>query len=310
MSAPEIYRLLEYAERQLARGHVTGAIETLKGTLTGDPDCADAHALLALCLVRQKRLHAADLESRMALALEPEAPLAHWACGAVLTARRRFREAEEHYNRFLELRPEDGDGYRALAELRRLTGHLDEARALLEKALELDPENPDTLTDLGELALSRGDGKTAELRAREALELEPEHQSALVLMGHAALHRGDVETAREHALWALRIDPTAHGPLYLLSSIKARSNPLLGLWWRYQTWIGSLGDGRAIVVLLGAFVLYRLALIWAGQSGYASWSGPIQIGWLALCAYTWFAPALFARSVAKELRTVQLRDDY
>jgi hypothetical protein len=32
--------------------------------------------------------------------------------------------------------------------------------------------------------------------------------------------------------------------------------------------------------------------------------------WLARCAYTWFGPAQFRRSLEKELQGVDLSDDY
>ena len=44
-----------------------GAIDLLKQALSEDPDCAEAHALLSLCLLRVKRLHGARAEAGMAL---------------------------------------------------------------------------------------------------------------------------------------------------------------------------------------------------------------------------------------------------
>jgi hypothetical protein len=74
-------------------------------------------------------------------------------------------------------------------------------------------------------------------------------------------------------LWALRQDPADRGALRLMASIKARRNPFLGLWWRYATWMGSLGEGRAIVVLLGMYVVYRLGTITATEWGSSDIAG-------------------------------------
>ena len=125
-------------------------------------------------------------------------------------------------------------------------------------------------------------------------------------MGNVLLRRGKVEEAREHAVWALRNDPADRGALRLMAAIKARQNPFLGLWWRYSTWMGSLGDGRAIVVLLGAYVAYRVLTITVADRGNAGLANLVSALWLAFVAYTWFGPAMFRRSLERELESVKL----
>ena len=138
---------------------------------------------------------------------------------------------------------------------------------MLQRAISLNPDDPDTMVALGDDALERGDVKRAEQWARDALTARPEFQDGLVLMGQVYLRQGRIEDAREHALWALRQDATDEGSLRLLASIKARQSPLLGLWWRYAMFMGSLGDGRGTLVLLGAFVVYRFATLAAKDLG-------------------------------------------
>ena len=72
--------------------------------------------------------------------------------------------------------------------------------------------------------------------------------------------------------------------------------------------MGELGEGRAILVLLGVFVLYRVGLQLAGDLGHQELKSPIMGIWLALCIYTWVGPGLFRRSVRKDLEQVKLRD--
>ena len=172
--------------------------------------------------------------------------------------------------------PDSDFAWRALAEIYGLTRRTDEQLRALERARELDPEDPETLADLGRWHLRKGDSGRAEQLAREALELSPEHEEALVLMGHVLLRRGDVEAARDHAVWALRNDPGSRAALHLLASIKARTNFFLGLWWRWSTWMGSLGDGRAILVLLAAYVIYPVGVIAAQDHDRQPW--PLAIG--------------------------------
>ena len=119
-----------------------------------------------------------------------------------------------------------------------------------------------------------------------------------------------MEEAREHAVWALRNHPASQRALHLMAAIKARSSRLLGLWWRYSTWMGTLGDGRAILVLLGAFVLYRVGVVTAEAFGEVEVANYIQFLWLAIVAYTWFGPGLFHQSLKKELETVELDKEF
>ena len=171
---------------------------------------------------------------------------------------------------------------------------------------ELDPEDPETLADLGMWHLKRGDLDRAEKLAREALELEPEHEDALVLMGHALLRRGKIGEARDHAVWALRNDPGSRAALHLMASIKARSNFFLGLWWRWSAWMGTLGDGRAILVLLTGYVLYRVGVIATQDHGYPGLANLISFLWIGFAAYSWIGPLLFRQSLKRELDQLEL----
>jgi len=302
--------LIHLAENQMRQGNVDQAIETLKQALGQDPNLAEGHALLAICLIAVKRLHAAAHEAGIALRLQPELPLAHHALGSVKMAQRRFTEAERAFKTLLELEPESAQNHRAMANLLALTRRSDEADRYLQRALELDPGNPNILADMGDRCLDRGDVDGAERWARLVLEQQPEHLDGLVLMGSVALRRGDISTAREHALWGLRINPQDHAALRLLTDIKSRSNRFLGLWWRYSTWMSQLGMTRAVVVLLAAFILYRVAKIAANQAGHPELAALVQVLWLGICVYTWVGPGIFMRSLRRELSSVSLKPEF
>ncbi len=292
----------EQAARLLRHGQLDAAIEMLRRALSAEPDDAGAHALLALCLIDAKRLHAAAHEAAIAITLAPELPLAHLARGLALMAARKFKPAEEHLRQALELDPEDPIGYRKLADLYQFTGR--------EKALGMDPQDMETLVDLGEWRLRRGDLAAAAERAAQALQAEPEGPGALVLMGNVLLREGRIDEAREHAAWALRQRPNSRGALFLIAAIKARTSPLLGLWWRWASWMGTLGDGRSLLVLLGAYAIYRVADQAVDAAGHPALGEAVSVAWLAIVAYTWFGPTLFQRSLRKELAQVHLEPDF
>lgn len=310
MSTPEIIRFLTLAQQQMQQGQLPAAVESLRRVLGLDPDLADAHALLALCLLDLRRAHAAEHEAELALAFDPESELALYASGLTLTARRKLKAAESQFRALLERQPGDPAYHRALADVHDLMGRRNEVLPRLQLALELDPADPETLVDIGRYRLADGDVASAELGAREALEIVPEHHEALVLMGNVLLQRGEVEDAREHALWALRHNPGSRPALHLMAAVKARKSPFLGIWWRYNAWMGGLGEGRAILVLLGAFVLYRVGVIAASDAAKPEVAELINMVWLAIVAYTWVGPAWFRRSVEKELATVKLDERF
>jgi tetratricopeptide (TPR) repeat protein len=299
---------LAAAADQIDHGNPQLAIEILRRVLSQAPELSPAHALLAIALLNQKRIHAARAEAQMAVTLEPESPLAHRALGHVHIAHKNLGAARAELDAAIELAPDDATNHRVSASLSVLQGRRKEARASLERARQLDPEDSDVIVAMGNLELSEGRLDAAEACAREALEILPEHVDGLVLMGNLLLRRGKIDEAREHAIWALRRSAADADALRLLVSIKAHESLFLGVWWRFNTWLGELGDGRAVLVLLGAYVVQRALVLWANQNQHAMTAEIVQFGWLGICVYTWVGPGLFKRALTKELGRVQLRE--
>ena len=111
-------------------------------------------------------------------------------------------------------------------------------------------------------------------------------------------------------MWALGADATDRAALALLCSVKARDNPLLGLWWRFQAFVGAGSPMRTVAIVIGLYVVYRIMTIALGQFGHAQAAGIASIGWLLFCVYTWVAPAMFAKMLAREMQSVSLKPDY
>lgn len=302
-----VERELERAEQLYSIGHTDGAIDVLRQILTEDPDQAEAHAWLAICLLRKRRLHAAGIEADMAITLAPDSLMAHWVSAELSLARRRFDRAGEHIERLLADAPEAPGFHRLKARWLSLTGRGRERLAVLEQALACDPDDPETLADLADYHRIAGDLDKAEGLAREALAVSAQNASALVAMGHILLNRSDTEGAREHALAALQADPEDTGALTLLTAVKARSNIFLGLWWRYATWGMRVGPTRNIVVLLVAYIAYRALTIAASDVGSQGAAGIITVLWLAIVVYSFAGPTLFSRALKKEFESVALR---
>lgn len=305
-----IPRLLEQARLHIQHGHMEGAIDVLREVLSDDPDLAEAHAYLSICLLRKRRSHAAAHEAHMALSLEPELELALYALALSQFAQRKFGEAEVHVRRLLDIDPNDPRYYLLLADLYVATEQKQKILPLLQKSLSLAPEDPDTLSKLSNYYLAENDLQRAHHYAQEALQMDAEHADALVSMGQMLLQNGETENAREHAIWALRQEPDNSSALYLLTAVKARSNPFLGLWWRYNAWIKRIGMTRSILVLLVAFIVYRIASMTFDDMGRKDIATAVNFGWMTIVIYSFLGPALFEKALKKELAEVELAKNF
>lgn len=304
------HHLMERAQRLYDNGQIDASIDLLTRFLGEHPDDANAHALLALCLVRRKRLHAARSEAGLAATLDPEAGFAHLAQGVVLTASRDFRAAEEHLKTALALEPEFSYAHVALSRLYDLWGEPSRAAEHAERACELAPDASGHWAHRAWLVWQRGNRQQAIAYAHTALQLDPEDISAIVLLGQCELANGNVDAAREHAAWALQNDATDEAALALLCGIKARTSVVLGAWWRFQTYVAAGSNRRALLMLVGIFLLYRVLLLVLDDTGLPQWGTAITLAWMVFCVYTWFAPTLFWKSVRRELETVRLHPDF
>lgn len=306
----DIDKLIERAHTQFRHQDMYGAIETLRQALTLDADSAHAHALLALCLHEQKRVHAAEYEARAALTLDPEFAYAHYAMAMVSIAQRQFKIAERHLNAALALEPGNPALLRALAQLYSFWDRSREVLPLLEKARDADPDDPETWAALAEHHRDQRDFKQAEELARRALEIEPENASALITMGYLLLARNETQEAKEHALIVLRGNALHPGAIHLLGAVKARQSPLLGLWWRFNSFFAGGSMTRRVVLLIGMYLAYRAATIALDDFGHSQASTWTSYVWLAFCIYTWVGPAMFQRQLQKELAPASLSTKY
>lgn len=308
--ARDVAQLVERARAQIGHGNLAGAIESLRQALSADPDHSGAHALLALCLHDERRLHAAEHEAGLAVSLDPDSGLAHYAVAMVALARRDFARAEEHLRQAIALEPEHTHSLLGLARLYLLWNRPQEALPLLEQARELAPDDADTWAALADYHKSQRDFDRAEQLAREGLKLNPENSDALLVVGEVLLQRGDTAGAREHALLVLRQNANHQGGIHLLTAVKARESPILGLWWRFNAFFGAGSIMRRVVMLLGIYLAYRVGSLVAGDLGYTGLQALLTLTWLGFCIYTWVGPALFQKQLKRELEPATLHSKY
>ena len=306
----ELDQHLERARQQISHQNLRGAIESLRRALSLDADHAGAHALLALCLHDERRIHAAEHEAQLALALEPEAPVAHYAMAVTQQALRRFAAAEDHLRQAIAFDPGNETYLLALARLYQLWERPAQAVPLLGKARELAPDDPECWATIAEHHLQLREFERAEAAARRALELDPQNADALLAMGHILLRSGQVADAREHALLVLRENPLHAGGITLLSAVKARQSPFLGLWWRFNSFFSTGSAARRVLMLIGLYLVYRVGVMLTGDLGYESAQLPLVAAWLGFCIYTWVGPTIFQKQLEREMAPARIDPKY
>ncbi len=297
-------------QRSLDTGRPGIAVTQLQQVLGRDPMDADAHGLLAIALLASKRRFAAEVEARIALELEPESPFALRGLIIVELALDRPEDAEQHLDALAAIAHNDLWTWLVTASVYRDLQDEEAEWEALGMALTLVPDNPELLARVSNFHLWHGRTDEAEDFAREAMQLSAHNSSARMAMGWVHLARADTEAARDLAISILRDQPSDDGALRLIANIKARQNPVIGLWWQWNVWMTTQGQVRAIALLLGAFALYRFASIAVGDLGYPDAKPIVTYAWYGICAYTWFAPAIWYRMLNRELAQIRLDPDF
>ncbi|MDX2086763.1 MAG: tetratricopeptide repeat protein [Kofleriaceae bacterium] len=310
MDSRRVEVLIEQASVQTGLANHKGALELLQQALSLDPDHARAHAFLAIVLVGLNRLPAAEIEVRMALHLDGNDHFSHYAAAFVYSAMRKLDEAWRHCLVSIDGDPDNAEPKVLGARICMLREERAQARELLDEALALEPSDADALTQLARLEYNERNYAIAAARIEEALQSNPSDLDAHVVAGLIDLARGDVDSAETHARFVLNQNANERDGLTLWAAVKARRSWYLGIWWRWNTWINNRSETSQVALMIGSFVIARIAMILAGAFGFETLERVLVYTWLAFCAYTWFAPAIFRWMLEKDLGTVTLDPDY
>jgi tetratricopeptide (TPR) repeat protein len=227
-----------------------------RAVLAEEPDDAQAHALLGLCLVELDRPADAQAEADRALGLDPDLDLAHHVRGRALRDRNRFDEAERAAREAVRLDPDDADHRALVASIRCARSDWPGTLAEAEAGLALDPGN-EACVNLRALALTQlGRRDEAAAAIDGALERAPESSLAHTNQGWAHLHANRPREAQESFREALRLDPgndwAREG---MLTALKAR-NPAFRMLVAYFLFMSRQRTAVRWAIILG---------IWFGQ---------------------------------------------
>lgn len=283
---------LERAFLLLSQGRTALAEREARAALATDPDDAQAHAVLALALLGREQHREAEEAARQAIALAPDLALAHYALGAVRLGQGRLKDAEAPCAEALRLE-RDAVHHWLLGRLRLAQSRWAEALEQADRGLALDPEHGGCLDLRATALIQLGRHDEAEATLQGALERDPEDASAHTNRGWLRLHRADPQGALASFREALRLDPTnERARAGIVEALKARHGPYR-LFLRYCLWMSRLGTGKGWLLIIGAYLAYRVLLgVARSNPALAPWLHPLLGAYLVFVLFTWTADDL------------------
>jgi len=300
----------EQALRYYSQGQTSAAIDLLKQLLSEDPNDAACHGLLAACLLGKKRIHAAEYELKLALAIDPLEPFLHLVYARVYYYQNKFAKSLGACDEVLSRDPESVEALKLKADILMTSNRGKEALSCLQEVSRLEPDSVETFCALGNHYLRTGEKDLALEYAAQALAKEAQHYDSNVLMGYTQLEHNDLAEAEYHAKLAIMLDPESEGALLLLASIKMRRSWFLGLWWRLNTKLNQLSNLGQATALISAFVLFNFISDLLADFDMEDASNALSYAWLGVVAYSWFAIPAFHRAIKKEIESFSFNKDF
>jgi DNA-binding winged helix-turn-helix (wHTH) protein/Tfp pilus assembly protein PilF len=204
----------------------------LRRALALDPDSADAHAALAMFLVKTHHdAGRADLEFRRAVALDPTSAIAHHWYGVYLLERRHVQDALRELRAAAALDPVTPATSNWLALASYDDRRFGDAIHYAQLSLDLDPNRSGVPRSLGLAYEAAGDLPRA-IQVFERLRRSHSHDDAAdaqALLAEAYAHAGKRERARAALAAALRNIPHDYDTAVALLAFGRRQEAIANL---------------------------------------------------------------------------------
>lgn len=192
-------------------------------------------------------------------------------------------EAEECFLEALRLDPSNAAILANYGYLMLRTGHEKKAAKLIEEALRIDPEDPAVLHYAFYYFLAKNKKHEEMAALSDYIQVASNEVGILVKAGTADLVRGNTREAREKFRQAYVLDPKNKSILETLESLDEDYH-IVFLPHRIMSKLGGpiavWVEFLVLMAVLRHFKLYSIA-------------GPIAIGYLIFCIYTWVAPCIY-----------------
>ena len=271
------------------------AEEELNQALAAAPDHAEAHALMALCLSKNKdRWRDATTFAERAVHLAPDQPFGFVALARLLDLRNHLPEALAAVDQALALNPYLTPAHALRAGILLQLKRYQECLEAAETGLSIEPDD-DSCGSLRTMALERLGRTTDALgEAQRSLAHNPDSSSSHSSMGWALLNSGQYRAAQESFREALRLDPTNEFARAGMINALKNDRFIFRQVYKFYTWMGRMSGNMQWVIILSIFfgqkILGQLA---ANNPALAPWITPIIHTIIAFCLLTWIANPLF-----------------
>jgi eukaryotic-like serine/threonine-protein kinase len=194
-----------------------GAIAGLRHAIALNPNAADPHYSLTLCLASNGQLEEAFAAAQRAQELDPLSLLMNTVVGWALYFMRRFDQALRQFQKTLELQPDSGNVLLWIGESYRQIGQTRQALETLKRSKDLMPGDPNTLASFVLGCGSAADPEMARTAFDELEELSRRRYVSPYYFAVASLGTGDIERSLdyleqaylERSSWLVLIDVDA-----------------------------------------------------------------------------------------------------
>ena len=255
---------------------------------------AEAHRLLATCLLEREQFDPAEAEARMAIHLAPDEASPHLTLAWVLYTRRRDGEARRAVEEAIRLDANQVHAFGLLAWIWFRAENWQAALQAADQGLAIDPEDSDS-TNVRAMALVKlGRRKEAGRTIDAALARDPEDAATHANQGWTLLEAGSRAKAMEHFREALRLDPNQEwARAGIVEGLKSKNFVYRWLL-RYFLWMSRLGGRKQWFIIIGLFVLIRiLSGLSKSTPAIAPFVEPIIVLYSLFALLTWLGSPLF-----------------
>lgn len=308
---PQIFHAaMQMADAAVERGSYQSALVHYADALTENPESAEAHARLSICLSRMNRRFGALEEAERALRIDPEFWLSHVAMGYAALMTGDTRGARAAVERVRRLEPEGAGALYLRCEISLILRDWKDLRAAARELLAYLPEDTFGVCMLSRAAAMEGKGAEAERLAREALRAEPEDALAHECIGWAFFAQRRFRQAKDAALSALSLSPDNSSAFLLMAASALRQRWLTGwfFWlalWATQnserTFLTAIIIFNAVAMVTGNFLWFYNQTLAFDILNYATWA-------ISICIVASYL--ILTRILQNEARNVRLVSDY
>lgn len=280
----------------LAVGQVTRAKELAAQQIADAPDDPSSYLSLVSILLREGDANGAIAAAEEAVRLDPEYAVAWQLRASALFRGGRFAAAEESLLEAIRLEPDEAVYFERYAQMLSFCGRNAQALEIVQVALELDPDDESAHALFASLLhqVHPTRWRVSEEAARRAIELNPEDADSFAILGVLLMSQRKFAEAEEHFRTALQLDAMNQLALRGLGQVVMAKNILYRPFMGYALMMERLGAGVQFMVV-GS--LWAIASVLRAATAEPV-STFVTVGYLALCAYTWFATPI-VRAILK-----------